>query len=265
MNINLINKHAIVCGATQGIGRAIAEIFVECGASVSLIARNEEKLQKTTIELTNKKIDENQIIDYLVADFDNPDELYNTLEDFRNLSRKTNILINNTGGPNAGAAHKALVSDYELAFKRHLVCNQILVQAVVEGMKANKDGRIINIISTSVKQPLENLGVSNTIRGAVANWAKTLSNELGQYNITVNNVLPGATTTERLANIIKNKSSKSNVTEDAITFDMKKEIPMGRFAESREIANGVLFLASDMGSYVNGINLPIDGGRLGCL
>lgn len=265
MNISLSNKHAIICGATQGIGRAIAELFIESGASVTLIARNEEKLNQTKIELENNRIEQNQTIDFLVADFDNPDDLFAQLNEFRNLTRKTNILINNTGGPNAGAAHKALVSDYELAFKRHLVCNQILVQAVVEGMKENKDGRIINIISTSVKQPLENLGVSNTIRGAVANWAKTLANELGQFNITVNNVLPGATATERLSNIIKNKSSKSNVTEDMITFDMKKEIPLGRFANSREIAMGVLFLASDMGSYVNGINLPIDGGRLGCL
>ncbi|MFY8162016.1 MAG: SDR family oxidoreductase [Candidatus Kapaibacteriota bacterium] len=265
MQISLENRKAIVCGATQGIGKSIAEIFVECGASVTIIARSEEKLISTKAELQSKIISENQTIDYIVVDFDNPEDLKTKLCDYQNNTKFADILINNTGGPNAGAAHKAGLDEFEIAFRRHLICNQILVQSVVEGMKQNHFGRIINIISTSVKQPLDNLGVSNTIRGAVANWAKTLSNELGFYNITVNNILPGATNTERLTNIIKNKSAKSNVTVDLITYDMKKEIPLNRFAESREIAMGALYLASEMGSYVNGINLPIDGGRLGCL
>lgn len=265
MQISLENKKAIVCGATQGIGKSIAEIFVESGASVTIIARSDEKLIQTQKELQTKITLQSQIIDYIVADFDNPEDLENKLSDYQNKLKFTDILINNTGGPNAGAAHKAGLEEYEIAFRRHLICNQILVQSVVDGMKENRFGRIINIISTSVKQPLDNLGVSNTIRGAVANWAKTLSNELGYYNITVNNILPGATNTERLTNIIKIKSTKSNVSEDLITYDMKKEIPLNRFAESREIAMGALYLASDMGSYVNGINLPIDGGRLGCL
>jgi len=260
MDITLKNKTAIICGSTQGIGYAIAELYWEYGANLILIARNESKLIEIKKSFEGKKVDTNQNINYIVADFDNPEELNSKLQSFS--FDKVDILINNTGGPNAGMAHTSKIEDYELAFKRHLICNQILVQNIVEIMKANKFGRIINIISTSVKQPLDNLGVSNTIRGAVANWSKTLANELGQFNITVNNILPGATSTERLENIIKNKANKINVESNKVSEEMIGEIPLNRFAEPKEIAYGALFLASEMGSYVSGINLPIDGGRL---
>lgn len=260
MEITLKNKTAIVCGSTQGIGYAIAKLFWEFGASLILIARNEDKLIEIKNSFEKNKLDSQQNINYIVADFDNPNELNAKLQSYP--FSQIDILINNTGGPNAGMAHTSKVEDYELAFKRHLVCNQILVQNVVETMKQHKFGRIINIISTSVKQPLDNLGVSNTIRGAVANWSKTLANELGQFNITVNNILPGATSTERLENIIKNKANKINVDSQKVTEEMVGEIPLNRFAEPEEIAYGALFLASELGNYVSGINLPIDGGRL---
>ena len=140
-----------------------------------------------------------------------------------------------------------------------------MVLALVPGMKDAGHGRIINVISTSVKQPLPNLGVSNTIRGAVAQWSKTLAAELGPFNITVNNVLPGATRTDRLAAIIKNKSAKTGVTEEEAAAEMAREIPLRRFAEPEEIANAIGFLAGPGGAYINGINLPVDGGRTGCL
>jgi 3-oxoacyl-[acyl-carrier protein] reductase len=132
-------------------------------------------------------------------------------------------------------------------------------------MKKEGYGRIVNIISTSVKIPLPNLGVSNTIRGAVASWAKTMANELGQFNITVNNVLPGATKTKRLESIISNNAGKKNVPVDEVEKEMMKEIPMKRFAEPQELANVVAFLASPAASYVNGVSIPVDGGRTGTI
>jgi len=132
-------------------------------------------------------------------------------------------------------------------------------------MKAEKYGRIINVISTSVKQPIPNLGVSNTIRGAVASWAKTLAGELGEFGITVNNVLPGFTMTQRLTSIIENNAKKSGATIEEVEMKMRNETPTRRFAEASEVANAIAFLASPAASYINGINLPVDGGRTACL
>jgi 3-oxoacyl-[acyl-carrier protein] reductase len=166
---------------------------------------------------------------------------------------EAHILINNTGGSNPGPAIDAHIDDFRKAFNAHLVCNQILAQALVPGMKKAGYGRIINVISTSVKQPLPNLGVSNTIRGAVASWSKTLAMELGRFNITVNNVLPGATQTGRLEQIIQNKASKVGVASQEIAHEMAEEVPMKRLGEPNEIANAIAFLASPAASYINGI------------
>jgi 3-oxoacyl-[acyl-carrier protein] reductase len=145
------------------------------------------------------------------------------------------------------------------------MCNHVMVQALVEGMKSQCYGRIINIISTSVKVPLNGLGVSNTIRGAVANWSKTLANELGNHGITVNNVLPGATETERLSTIIANKSAKTGKSKKEVSEAMRAQVPAARFAQPWEIAAAATFLASPMAGYINGINVPVDGGRTGSL
>lgn len=262
MNLDLRNKQAIVCGSTQGIGKAVAIELAQLGASVTLIARNEDALKKTKTELSTEH---NQLHSYLCVDFSKPEELKSIVEAYLQRQPTVHILINNTGGPPAGPAHLAKTEEFISAFNNHLICNHILAQACIEGMKNAKYGRIINIISTSVKQPLPNLGVSNTIRAAVANWSKTLANELGKFNITVNNVLPGATATQRLQSIIENKSSKTGHAVDSVSQEMMSEIPMGRFAEASEIANAVAFLASPSASYINGINLPVDGGRTGCL
>jgi len=173
--------------------------------------------------------------------------------------------VNNTGGPPAGPILNAKAEEFLSAFNNHLICNHILVQACADGMKNSGYGRIINVISTSVKQALPNLGVSNTIRAAVGNWAKTLANELGKSGITVNNVLPGATSTQRLSTIIENKALKTNVKNDDVKKEMLHEIPLGRFAEAAEIASAVAFLASPAAAYINGINLPVDGGRTSSL
>ncbi len=256
MNLELKNKNAVVCGSTAGIGKATAIALATLGANVTLIARNEQKLKKTITQLPNK----NQNHDYIVADFSNPQELHTKIQK-ASAQKNYHILVNNTGGPAGGPVFNATLEAFDSAFTQHLKCNHVLVQALVPGMKKAQYGRIINIISTSVKQPLDGLGVSNTIRGAVANWAKTLANELGQFNITVNNVLPGATATERLTEIINNKAQKTGKTPDEVATAMKSTIPAKRFALPEEVANAAAFLASPAASYINGINLPVDGGR----
>ncbi|WP_299891133.1 SDR family oxidoreductase [uncultured Lacinutrix sp.] len=256
MNLNLNNKNALVCGSTQGIGKATALILAEEGANVTLIARNEEKLKAVLEELPGHRNH-----NYIVADFSNPEDLKIKVQDYISKHNGFHILVNNTGGPKGGPVFSAEVNEFENAFTQHLKCNHVLAQAVVPFMKDENYGRIVNVISTSVKQPLDGLGVSNTIRGAVANWSKTLANELGSYGITVNNVLPGATGTERLSEIIKNKSAKTGVTVEDASNAMKNAVPAKRFAKPQEIANAITFLASEAASYINGINLPVDGGR----
>ncbi len=254
MNLNIQNKNALVCGSTQGIGKAAAMGLAQEGVNVTLIARNEEKLKAVLAELPNNE----QRHTYIVADFSNPTELKSKIE-ASNL--QFHILVNNTGGPAGGPIFNAQLEEFERAFTQHLKCNHVLVQAVVPFMKEAEFGRIINVISTSVKQPLDGLGVSNTIRGAVASWSKTLANELGQFGITVNNVLPGATGTERLKEIIKNKAVKTGLSIDAVSTNMKNASPAKRFAKPAEIANAIVFLASEKASFINGINVPVDGGR----
>ncbi len=255
---SLKNKNALVCGSTQGIGKATAKKLSEMGANVILIARNERKLKETIADLNKEN---GQSHDYIVSDFTRPEELREKINDFVQKRNAIHILVNNTGGPNGGLIIEAKTDDFIAAFNQHLICNHILVQALYPGMIELGYGRIINVISTSVKQPLPNLGVSNTIRGAVASWSKTLANELGNYGITVNNVLPGATKTIRLQAIAEVKSSKTGETISDIFDEMAKESPMKRIAEPEEIAAAIAFLASPEASYINGINLPVDGGR----
>lgn len=259
MNIDLTGKNAIVCGSTQGIGKAIAIELAFLGANIILIARNEMKLNAVRKELDTSKGQEHH---YLVSDFTIPPQLKLVVEDYIETNKlNVNILVNNTGGPAGGLLENAKTEELIHAFSSHLVCSHILMQAVKEGMKSSGYGRIINIISTSVKQPLNGLGVSNTVRGAVANWSKTLANELGEFGITVNNILPGATDTARLKSIIETKAEKSGANIDDIKKGMENMIPMNRIANPEEIANVVAFLASPAASYINGINVPVDGGR----
>ena len=262
MNLDLSGKHALVCGSTQGIGKATAIELASLGATVTLVARNEQKLATVLAELPKQNDQKHQ---YICADFSAPEALQEKVNAHLEAFGAAHILINNTGGPPGGPANAAQVDEFTAAFSNHLVCNHRLMQAVVPGMKAAGFGRIINVISTSVKQPLNGLGVSNTIRGAVANWSKTLANELGQFNITVNNVLPGATNTVRLQAIIENKAAKTGQTVEEVAAGMAAVVPMKRVAEAEEIANAIAFLASPAASYINGINVPVDGGRTGCL
>lgn len=257
MDFNLSRKRALVCGSTQGIGRSSAMELALLGADITLIARNEDKLKEVLQELSTKQ---NQKHHYLVADFNEQAQLKHIINEYV-LNNQVDILINNTGGPAGGQAIDAGTDEFINAFNMHLICNQILVQAVMPGMKENNFGRIINIISTSVKTPLKGLGVSNTIRGAVASWAKTLALELGPFGITVNNVLPGFTMTGRLESLISSIAERDNKSKEAVMKDMISTIPAGRIADSHEVAAAIAFLASPAASYINGINLPVDGGK----
>lgn len=261
MNLSLEGKYAVVCGSTQGIGLAVAEELALLGANCTLIARNEEALQKAILHLDSTL---RQQHDYLVADFSKPEEVKEMIN-ARVAQHPVHILINNTGGPPAGPVADATEEAFLAAFNQHLICNHILAQAAIPSMKEEGYGRIINIISTSVKIPLKNLGVSNTIRGAVASWAKTMANELGQYAITVNNVLPGSTATQRLSTLIENTAKKGNVPVEIVEKNMREEIPVKRFGDASEIAAVVAFLASPAASYVNGVSIPVDGGRTGSI
>jgi len=263
MNINLKGKKAFVCGSTQGIGKAAAIELANLGASVVLLSRNKVALKQVKEELSTEA---GQVHDYIAVDFSDIEDLKLQLKQyFQNNTQAVHILVNNTGGPPAGKAIDANATEFLTAFNNHLLCNHILVQALVDGMKQEKYGRIINVISTSVKQPIAGLGVSNTIRAAVGNWAKTLAGELGAFGITVNNVLPGATRTQRLQNIIDTKAQKLSNTSAIVAAEMQHEIPAARFAEPEEIANAIAFLATPAAAYINGINVPVDGGRTNCL
>lgn len=263
MDLSLNGKNALVCGSTQGIGKAAAEALAKLGANVTLLSRNEAKLQAALQDLD---ISQGQKHQYLVYDFSDASGLEDTLKNYlAALGASVHILVNNTGGPPGGALVNAETKEFLQAMNNHLVCNHILMQAVVEGMRTDGFGRILNVISTSVKIPIAGLGVSNTTRGAVASWAKTLANELAGFGITVNNVLPGFTATSRLASIISDRAKKTNSTEEAAGNKMKASVPAGRFGTSEEIANVIAFLASPAAAYVNGVSIPVDGGRTGCI
>ena len=258
MNLNIEGKHALVCGSTQGIGKSAAIELAILGARITLLARNEDELKKVCAELPNPGSIKH---DYICADFSRTAELKSIVEKYVAESGPIHILVNNTGGPPGGLITEAKTEEFISTFNNHLICNHILVQAVLNGMKESGYGRVINIISTSVKQPLKGLGVSNTVRAAVANWSKTLAGEVAKYNITVNNVLPGATDTLRLKSLLEAKSKRSGKSIEELKQEMVSEIPMARFAGANEIANVIAFLASPAAAYITGINVPVDGGR----
>ncbi len=262
MKIDLNGKQAIVCGASKGIGCATARQLASSGASVTVMARNQSALEQLCSELHSSA---SQSHHALAADFSDPQSLRETITEHVKGNGPFHILINNSGGPPPGPVHTAKEAAFLAAFTQHLLGNHIMMQVLLEGMKAKGYGRIINIISTSVKMPLKGLGVSNTIRGAVANWSKTLAGEVAEHGITVNNILPGATDTDRLDEIFTGKAEKLGKTKAQIIASERSIIPAGRFGKPEELAQAIAFLASPAAAYINGINVPVDGGRTGCL
>lgn len=261
MNLSLEGKTAVVCGSSQGIGFAIAEELAIMGANCILLARNKEKLdvQLSFLDTTLRQIHETYSIDF------NDHAATKKLIEEIIAKQPVHILINNSGGPAAGPVVNATEDQFLQAFNQHLITNHILTTAVIPAMKKEGYGRIVNIISTSVRVPLPNLGVSNTIRGAVASWAKTMANELAQFGITVNNVLPGATKTDRLTSIISNNAQKKNKEIEEVEKEMMNEIPAKRFGEPGEIAAVAAFLATPAAAYVTGESIRVDGGRTGSI
>ncbi|MGY3264778.1 SDR family oxidoreductase [Lysobacter sp. HA35] len=258
MDLDLTGRHALVCGASEGIGRATAHELALLGADVTLLSRRPEVLQQVADALPARGA---QAHGWIAADVSDLDGLRAKVEGVVS-GKPVHILIDNTGGPPGGPAHTATLDAFRDAFTRHLLANQTLVQAVVAGMKGAAWGRIVNIISTSVREPIPNLGVSNTVRGAVASWAKTLSRELAADGITVNNVLPGYTKTARLTQILADRSKATGQSEDEVADGMRRAVPAARFAEAAEVASVIAFLCSPAAGYVNGVSLAVDGGRM---
>jgi 3-oxoacyl-[acyl-carrier protein] reductase len=262
MNLNLSGKTALVCGSTQGIGKAIAEELAELGAEVCLLARSEQKLQEVCEALP---AEHGQSHHFLLADLSQPAEVQEVVERVISAGKTFHILINNTGGPKPGPIIDASAEDFLSAFHAHVISSHLLTQLCVPGMKAAAYGRVIQVISTSVKIPIKGLGVSNTIRGAMASWAKSMANELGGFGITVNNVLPGFTATTRLESLVANKAGQQGISIQEIEQQMQAEIPAGRFGSAKEVAQMAAFLASPAAGYINGVNIAVDGGRTGTL
>jgi len=258
-NLRLEGKFALVCGASKGIGAAAAHALADLGADVTLVARTEKSLKATFQQL---RAEGRQRHGYFTADFDDQAGLQKTLDEWLKHNPKVHILVNNTGGPPGGPVNAAKPEEFLAAFNRHLICNQLLVQSLWPRMRAAGYGRIINVISTSVKEPIKGLGVSNTVRGAVASWAKTLAGELGQYGITINNVLPGYTRTARLETLFSARAEREKRSVADIEAEARAIIPLGRFAEAEEIGAAIGFLASPAASYITGVSLPVDGGRI---
>lgn len=257
MNLNLKNKNALVCGSTQGIGWESAVELALMGANVTLLARNEDALKE---KLKDLPADANQKHDYLVADFSNTESVLESVKSLLNTGKNIDILINNTGGPAGGNILDESPEKFLAVFNQHLIINQMLVQLLVPGMKSNGFGRIVNVISVSVKQPIVGLGVSNTVRWAVASWAKTLSKEIAGFGITVNNVLPGYTKTQRLVQVNEERAKAQGISVTELEKQLLANVPTGKFASAEEVAAAVAFLCSPAAASINGINLPVDGG-----
>ena len=256
MSLSLNGKRALICGASAGIGRATALQLAEQGAHCILLARREERLVALKAEIETQ----GGTAEVLVADLDERDATVAAVEDVL-TDGPIHILINNAGGPKGGPILNAAEEEFTVAFGRHVLAAHRLTQTLLAGMKASGYGRIINIISTSVYEPIPNLGVSNTIRGAMASWAKTVSKELPP-GITINNVLPGFTDTERLSQLKKGRATNNNISEDAVHAQWLSQVPEGRLAQPEETAGAIGFLVSPAAAYIRGLSLPVDGGRL---
>jgi 3-oxoacyl-[acyl-carrier protein] reductase len=258
MDLNLDGRHALVCGASEGIGRAAAHELALLGADVTVLARRADVLEGVAGALPCKP---GQRHAWIAADVSESDALKAKVEALA-ANRPVHVLVNNTGGPPGGPAHAAAIEEFEAAFRRHLVANQLLLQAVLPGMRAASWGRVVNVVSTSVREPIPNLGVSNTIRGAVGSWAKTLSRELAPFGITVNNVLPGFTDTGRIERLVQARARDTGKPEAEIAEGMRQAVPAGRFARPEEVGGVIAFLCSPAAGYVNGVSLAVDGGRM---
>lgn len=247
MDFGLKGKKALVMASSKGLGKAVAAELVKEGVEVMLCGRNEESLKNTQeeISLSGSKVY------YAVGDVSLQKDRDYIIDQAKNNLGKIDILVTNTGGPPAGMFETHDDKTWEATYRLLLESAVGMIRAVLPGMKAQRWGRIIGITSQAVKQPVESLVLSNAVRAAVVGLLKTLSSELGPYNITVNNVMPGYTKTERLAKLVEANPNFEKAVDS---------IPLGRFGEVEEFAAAVTFLASERASYITGVSLPVDGG-----
>ncbi|MEJ5106822.1 MULTISPECIES: SDR family oxidoreductase [Chryseobacterium] len=257
MNIQFFSKNALVGGATQGIGAGIAIELAKCGANVTIMARNEAKLKDFMASLPI--VGPEQKHQYLVVDFSDFNNYKKSIREYFNTN-SIDILVNNTNGPEPGLALEKNTEDYQKAFDLlfKTVCETTLL--ALPYMISQKKGRIINVSSLSVKEPIGNLALSNSIRSAVVAWAKTLSNEVAQHHITVNNILTGYFDTERIQKLVNHEAEQTNASSDEIKKARENKIPMKRFGKPEEYGHLVAFLASEYASYLTGTSIPLDGG-----
>lgn len=262
MNLDLTNKTALVCGASQGLGLACATELALLGANVVAASRNEEKL-KTAIQQFD--VSKGQQHTYLIVDLSKPQVARQAVSAFLAKNEIIHILVNNAGGPPSSPMIDTDAAEIEKAFQTHVISSHLLAQLVIPGMKKAGFGRIVNVVSTSVKQPINGLGISNLVRAAVANWAKTLANEISSFGITVNNVLPGFTNTDRINYLFDKQAAEQGISKEEIIEKTIAAIPVKRIGEPAEFGAVVAFLCTPAAAYINGINLPVDGGRTGSL
>jgi 3-oxoacyl-[acyl-carrier protein] reductase len=250
-------RHALVCGASAGIGRAAALALADLGAHVTALARSESSLRELVTEIQ----DQGGSCGLIVADLDDRESLCDNVAGLLAEKGPIHILVNNSGGPPSGPLLGASEADLIAPFGRHVLSSHLLTQMLLPGMKEAGYGRIINVISTSVREPIPGLGVSNTIRGAMASWAKSISRELPP-GITINNVLPGFTDTARLTVLGEAVAERSGTSLQEVREMWLSDVPEARLAQPSEIAAAIAFLASPAGAFVRGTSMPVDGGRL---
>ncbi|GLQ90365.1 SDR family NAD(P)-dependent oxidoreductase [Dyella flagellata] len=258
MDLNLSGRHALVCGASQGIGRATAIELAELGADVTLLARSAERLAALADSLPRKHASQQHA--WRSVDMSDSDGLKAAAFGIVQ-THPVHILVNNTGGPPGGPIHGAETTAFEDTFRQHVLAAHTLLQTVLPGMRDSSYGRVVNVISTSVKEPIPGLGVSNTVRAAMAAWAKTLAGEVAVDGITVNNVLPGYTRTARLDGLLAVQAQKTGRSEQELAKEMAAAVPARRFAEPGEVAAVIAFLCTPAAAYVNGVSIAVDGGR----
>ena len=256
MKIDLTGKKALVGGSSKGIGLGIATELANSGASVCLMARNESRLKEIVSQLPDSNNHS-----YLVVDFSKFEDFKIKIEEYVK-NNQVDILINNTQGPPAGNSLSKNIDSYQEAFDLLFKSVVYTTSLVIPGMQKNKWGRIINVTSVSVKEPLNYLVLSNSIRSAVVAWAKSLSVDLGPDGLTVNSILTGYFDTERIKELNKEKSKSLNISEAEVLDKMKSLVPASRLGRPEEYGYLVSFLSSDNAAYINGASIPIDGGLL---
>lgn len=257
MDFNLKSKHVLVTAASTGIGKSIAELFLSESCNVTICSSNIDKLKTASSELDPKN--EGRLF-YTKCDINKPEEIKSTFIVAEKQFGSIDILVNNCGGPAPGFFDDLDEEKWKTGFDQVLMSSVRFTKLILPKMKEKKWGRIINVTSISVKQPIDNLLLSNAFRSAVTAFAKTLSNQVGQYNITVNNVAPGLTHTGRLDELAELRAKDANISKDEMLKKMALDIPLKRIARPEEIASSVVYLASEIGGYITGQTLVVDGG-----